>query len=341
MADTNTSTKKFFLDLEGLGTLWSKIKSNFAGKSETETALSNVNTNISNVQKDLESILNMVLAVSPKEVNTYSDAVLAAPDVVPGIAIKVNTAETVNDIVKPAGIYLVENVDPVSLVFVGNADSNISTEELAGIISRIAVLEANAVKYATITDANGTQLGTYNVTDNTLVIVHDDAVDVNSESIHALTHRAVAAKFRDMLDMISVIPRFKISVVDSLPTTAWSLSTIYLVKNSSEQTNNLYTEYIYVENQGWEKLGEQTITLDDYVTKDVLNSTVNEALKDYAKNTDIETLKNEILGIVADIYATKEEISEFMTETDIINSITDGNIGNEIAITEDQINDLS
>ena len=62
---------------------------------------------------------------------------------------------------------------------------------------------------------------------------------------------------------LSAIPKFAIQVVTSLPTTNISSTTVYLLSSGSE-TNNLYTEYIYVNNK-WEKLGEQKVDLTNYV----------------------------------------------------------------------------
>lgn len=70
---------------------------------------------------------------------------------------------------------------------------------------------------------------------------------------------------------ISAIPKFSISVVSTLPTTNISTTTVYLVANTTTQTQNLYTEYIYV-NSKWEKLGEQTIDLSGYATTTALNA---------------------------------------------------------------------
>lgn len=64
---------------------------------------------------------------------------------------------------------------------------------------------------------------------------------------------------------IGAIPKFAISVVDSLPTSDISETTVYL-KSSGSESQNLYTEYIYVDGK-WEKLGEQNVDLTDYVTK--------------------------------------------------------------------------
>lgn len=61
---------------------------------------------------------------------------------------------------------------------------------------------------------------------------------------------------------LSAIPKFAIQVVTSLPTSNISATTVYLLSSGSEN-NNLYTEYIYVNNK-WEKLGEQKVDLTNY-----------------------------------------------------------------------------
>lgn len=64
---------------------------------------------------------------------------------------------------------------------------------------------------------------------------------------------------------VSTIPKFKVEVVTDLPTSGISNNTIYL-KKSSEDSENLYTEYIYVNNK-WEKLGTQSLDLSQIYTK--------------------------------------------------------------------------
>lgn len=63
---------------------------------------------------------------------------------------------------------------------------------------------------------------------------------------------------KDEIDnRISLIPRFNVQVVSSLPTTDISETTVYLV-SSGDDSDNLYTEYINV-NGLWEILGTQKI----------------------------------------------------------------------------------
>jgi hypothetical protein len=47
-------------------------------------------------------------------------------------------------------------------------------------------------------------------------------------------------------DMVSKIPQFEIMVVESLPTEDISTTVVYLLKPTAEDTDNLYDEYIYV-----------------------------------------------------------------------------------------------
>lgn len=90
--------------------------------------------------------------------------------------------------------------------------------------------------------------------------------------------------------LVSEIPKFGISVVNALPTSGISKTTIYLVKSGSDV--DLYTEYIFIvddnaPNDGsgtydesggaWEILGSQKVDLTGYATE----AWVNQKLGDY------------------------------------------------------------
>lgn len=74
----------------------------------------------------------------------------------------------------------------------------------------------------------------------------------------------------EVRQLISAIPKFNIEVVTGLPTSNISETTIYLLKTSETETNNLYTEYVYINNV-WEKLGTQKLDLSGYVTTETLS----------------------------------------------------------------------
>ena len=63
--------------------------------------------------------------------------------------------------------------------------------------------------------------------------------------------------------MVSKIPQFEIMVVETLPTEDISTTVVYLLKPAAEDTDNLYDEYIYV-NDTWELLGSARLDLDGY-----------------------------------------------------------------------------
>lgn len=63
---------------------------------------------------------------------------------------------------------------------------------------------------------------------------------------------------------ISAIPKFAIEVVNTLPTEDISSTTVYLLRTGD--TDNLYTEYIYVSG-AWEVLGQQKVDLTGYATE--------------------------------------------------------------------------
>ena len=69
-------------------------------------------------------------------------------------------------------------------------------------------------------------------------------------------------------------------IVDSLPTENISTSTIYLVPSTKPEAENIYDEYIYV-NNSWEHIGSTSIDLSDYVTKTYFNQNVGDATKNY------------------------------------------------------------
>lgn len=70
------------------------------------------------------------------------------------------------------------------------------------------------------------------------------------------------------------------TIVQELPTTDISTSTIYLVPSAKPSTENVYDEYIYVDNK-WEHIGSTSIDLTDYVTKTFFNQNVGDATKNY------------------------------------------------------------
>ena len=346
MADT----QKYFLDLVGLTKLWSKIKASFADKEQTQASIDTINGNIQTlderiqiVDNDVNNLETTVLTIAPREVNYYSEAIEASKELAVGTPINVRLPETSADDPTPSGystgIYMV--VASGVIKYISTSDGDADASDITALGERVTSLEDTVVKSAEIIDEKGAQLGqSFSVTDNVLLIAHDDTFDINSESVKALTHRAVAAKFRNIENTLTQIPKFKVAVVDELPTDEISLSTIYLVRNTNVSDNNLFTEYIYVETvkdnpettdvdesrYSWEKLGEQTLVIEDIVTQNQLNNAINTALSEYSKTADIrdmiseanENLKIDVLKTVEETYATIETVEELAKDIESV-----------------------
>lgn len=341
-----TKTNKYFLDLAGLTTLWNKIKATFADKAATEASISSINTeitgiktNVSNLDNEISEVETLTLSFAPKEAENYTKALSMASSLAVGVIIDIKNSEKIENsdgtsTTYSDGLYIVESSDPVSIKFLSTSTGSDSDSGIDGLNIRVETLEKDVIKSAVITDGTN-QIGSYSVANNVLLVAHDDTFDIDSQSVKALTHRALAAKFKTLESTISGIPKFKVSVVDELPTAEISTSTIYLKKNSQTTTNNLYTEYIYVErskdNWSWEKLGEQSLEINDMVTQEQLSNAIAIALKDYMKSDELKTyiseqlttVQDNILTTVSTTYATKEKVNEIAATVDKIDGKLD------------------
>ena len=101
-----------------------------------------------------------------------------------------------------------------------------------------------------------------------------DSVEYDDSELRALIDDRYTKEQVD--NMISVIPKFAIAVVNELPVEDVSTTTVYLLPNDSGETSNLYDEYIYTTQ--WEKLGTQTVDLSDYPTTSEMNDAINTAI---------------------------------------------------------------
>lgn len=117
-----------------------------------------------------------------------------------------------------------------------------------------------------------------------------------TDLVNYYTAAAIDNKLADLNAVISAIPKFAIAVVNSLPTSDISATTVYLLKTSTTETGNLFTEYIYVNNT-WEALGTQTIDLSNYATKDYVTG----AIANFLTADDVNTILSATLANYAKI----------------------------------------
>lgn len=138
------------------------------------------------------------------------------------------------------------------------------------------------------------------------------------------TKTVIDGKIDTLEGQISAIPKFAISVVEELPESSISSTTIYLLKTSETETGNLYTEYIYIDG-AWEALGTQKLDLSNYVTTSALNtaiadfldeeavsSLITSALAAYSKTEDLATIAK--TGKLSD--ATADATHRLVTDTE-------------------------
>ena len=124
----------------------------------------------------------------------------------------------------------------------------------------------------------------------------------------------IDGKVEVLQGQISAIPKFAISVVESLPESEISATTIYLLKTSESESGNLYTEYIYV-NSTWEELGTQKLDLSGYVTTTALNA----AIADFLTEEDVSSLIEAALAA----YAKTEDLATIATSGNLADANQD------------------
>lgn len=86
-----------------------------------------------------------------------------------------------------------------------------------------------------------------------------------------------AAVYSFVTSAIAGVSGFSAAIVDELPESGNS-STMYLVKKStSDDDNNVYDEYFYI-NEAWELIGSTAMDLSDYVKTSDLRPLTNEEI---------------------------------------------------------------
>lgn len=126
-------------------------------------------------------------------------------------------------------------------------------------------------------------------------------------------------------NLVDVIPKFSIAVVNALPTESIQNTTIYLVQ-SGNNTSNLYTEYIYV-NSAWEILGAQEVDLSGYVRKSDIATQSADGLMSKEDKQALDT--------IADDYVKS------ITVNGRVITITYGDDGTDTITTQDTTYDIA
>lgn len=144
----------------------------------------------------------------------------------------------------------------------GNIISEISADTNAYLKLDKATISPNAETVENINITLPTESGTLVTTDDiptNISELNNDSgfiTNVVNDLVNYYTKSETYTQ-AEIDNLISVIPKFAIKVVQTLPTTDISTTTLYLVK---EESGDLYSEYIYLEDEErWERLGAQEL----------------------------------------------------------------------------------
>ena len=101
----------------------------------------------------------------------------------------------------------------------------------------------------------------------------------------------------EVQQLFSTISGLKLEVVSTLPTTNISSNTIYLKSLDSAKENNIYEEYIYINNK-WETIGTTAVDLTNYALKTEIPTKLSELEQDIPIGGGLYTqyLKFSIIG---------------------------------------------
>lgn len=110
-----------------------------------------------------------------------------------------------------------------------------------------------------------------------VTITNEDVINVSSEINDNATTSSNTWSADKINSVIAALNSLSLAVVQTLPTTDISTTTIYLVPKSSSQTSNVYDEYVYY-NNAWEKIGDTEVDLSGYVRESDLVAITNQEI---------------------------------------------------------------
>ena len=107
-----------------------------------------------------------------------------------------------------------------------------------------------------------------------VTITNQNVINVASEIDDSSTTAAYTWSADKISSAISAIESLSFEIVQTLPSSDISTTTIYLVLKSSSETGNIYDEYIYISNN-WELIGSTVVDLSGYVLESDLVAITN------------------------------------------------------------------
>ena len=264
--------------------------------------------------------------------NTYIDSLLDVPAprvnyVEYGYIVKVITDESRNDLTtyykwngqewvylgnsECKWFYMFSHIDPIGL------------DEANALIDEITSFRNELRNYVTYNDFNNE----INRIDEEIASISTDNFATKDE-LHDYTLKSYADETFATKEEISLIPQFDIKVVSQLPTEDISTTTIYLISTESTLSDDIYDEYIYVDNK-WEKIGSGRIDSLSWgnITGTLSNQTDLQNVLDSKQDTLIAgdgiNINNGVISATANSAEWGNITGTLSDQTDLQNALDD------------------
>ena len=216
-----------------------------------------------------------------KEVKSFYEELGLVPETVDGSAWGSASDPAHGDI-----NYLTEENGPYLVLTSVNIEN--PTDLLGGnviILKDILSTELPSPELLTI-QFNGEDIGQY------------DGTEPKTINIQAATEEYVK-------QLISTIQTASFEVVDTLPESDIKSNVIYLVPSNVSGLNNIYDEYIYVDNK-WELIGNTSIDLSQYATKEYVDNKDINNVK-YTQDNNVEFKNQAVLPFGSGLYGNSPD----------------------------------
>ncbi len=196
----------------------------------------------------------------------------------------------------------VENNDQRITVLEGRPLAHKILDKIGSLLTQRGKLQFTGI--ATVTDNAPNDKTIVNIPSSLSAYTNDAGFITNT--VNNLTNYYLKSETYTQAEvnaLISAIVTLNILVVQTLPTQDISTTTIYLVPKATAETQDVYDEYIYV-NNAWEHIGSTQVDLSNYYTKteadNLLGNKVDKVTGKQLSTEDFTSaLKSKLEGIAS------------------------------------------